>query len=390
MERALVRAVASVFIGLIVILSAPLIGSATLPNRAEQRTAPPYEEWWEQWVVKDRVRFLYNPNDFIAGTDAAYVEVQDLTKGKLAVDFAKSDFLQPQNGLNKKGVSQELDGFYVRIPKGVRTGDYPYYVKFACRHPSGNCPYGIFYVPVKSHTDQLLDVKLTTERLYIPVVAESSEFEIELHARKRIRRVRLIPNPAQWGAAGVASFELRQRTPDGSVATKEMIEITPGDPFHGWVRVTGARGVYWNHLVSDWRGSPPEITLMFEYNDEYDRHWVLRSAPSKFEYQLPSWGVPLYYLILLGLATAAGIGGRFVAVTAVGTLRTGTKGWVYALLLAALLFVLGHVLHARIEPVGLFQLDVTNLRGILTTGLVAGFVPELIRGRIQAILGAPR
>jgi hypothetical protein len=58
--------------------------------------------------------------------------------------------------------------------------------------------------------------------------------------------------------------------------------------------------------------------------------------------------------------------------------------------LAGVLFVLGNVLRARIEPVGLFQLDVTTLRGILATGLVAGFVPELIRGRIQNLLGGAR
>lgn len=391
MERALVGTLVSVVTGLVAILAAPALCWATLPNRAEKSTAPRYEGWWEQWVVKDRVKFLYNPDDFMAGADYAYVEVQHQTRSKLAIDFAKSDFLQPEGGLTRKNVGQELEGFYVRIPKSVRTGDYPYHVVFACRPPSRSCPSGVFYVPVKNPDAQLLEVKVKTERLHIPVVADSSEFEVELHASKEIRRVRLIANPAQWRAAGVASLELMQRAPDGTVRpTSDIEKIRPGQPFHGWVRVAGGSGVYWHHVVSDWRGTPPALNLMFAYADEYDREWVLRSAPSTFEYQLPSWGVPLYYLILLALATAGGIGGRAVAMAAVGSLRTGTRAWTYAVLLAGLLFVLGHVLRARIDPIGLFQIDVTNIRGILMTGLVAGFIPELVRVKIQSMFGGPR
>jgi hypothetical protein len=390
MQRALVRAVVPVLTGLILVLSAHPMGFATLPNRAQLLSDPPYQGWWEQWIVKDRVRFLYNPNDFVAGADVAYVEVEDLTRGKLKINFAQSDFPHQESGLSKKSVSQELNGFYVQIPSHVRTGDYPYHVKFACRPAAASCPSGTFYVSVRKHEDQLLDAKVMTRNPSIPVVDEGSEFAVELHARKPISRVRLIQD-SERGSVGVASFELRRRLPDRSEPLPDNMigDVSPGQPFHGLVRVTRASSAYWNYLVSDWRGTSPELSLMFEYDDEYGRHWTLRSSPTKFEYHLPSWAIPVYYLILLGLATAVGIAGRFVAVAAVDTLRTGTKVWVYALPLAGLLFVLGHVLRVKVEPVGLFPLEVTNLRGILATGLVAGFVPELIRGRIRALLGAP-
>jgi hypothetical protein len=392
MERVVVRAVVSGFIGVIVGLSAPLIAWAALPNGAEKSTTANYAGWWEQWIVKDRVKFLYNPNDFIAGGEEAYVEIQDLSNSKIAIDFAKSDFVAQERGLSKKDIASELNGFYVRIAKTVRTGHHPYRVEFACRPPARSCPSGIFYVPVKNHDDQLLELKLKSDRLHIPVVAETSEFRVELTARKPIYRVRLIPDTDPWRAAGVASFELREASADGSLAIKQVIdEISPGKPFHGWLRVTRENSLSqtWNRLVSDWRGSPPELVLTLEYTDEYDRPWMLWLPPSKFDYELPPWGTLLYYVTLLGLATFAGIVGRFVAGAAVGSLRTQARGWLYSLLLAIILCVLGIVLRPRIEPAGLFQLDFTNLRGILTTGIVAGLVPEIIRKRIQGIVGRP-
>jgi hypothetical protein len=68
------RALAIVVGGLSVLLSAPAKAS-TLPHGAQRSTTD--VGWWEPWVVRDRITFLYAPRDFIAGGEGR-VKVTDL------------------------------------------------------------------------------------------------------------------------------------------------------------------------------------------------------------------------------------------------------------------------------------------------------------------------
>jgi hypothetical protein len=388
MDRAWVRTLAIGVTGLIVVLSAPTSVSASKPSSAQKSATD--AGWWEQWVVAKQVQFLYVPDHFVAGGDAAYVKVKGAANGQSGIDFEKSAFLQPEAGLKRQHVAPEWEGFYVTIPKGVPTGDYPYRVEFACRRSSPSRPCaGIFYVPVRNDDDQPLLVRPGAGPFHIPVLPESHEFAVELVARKPIYGVRL--DPGMHETAGIHSFQLSKTGSNGgaSFAPDEAIEmIGPGRPFHGVVRVNRASGTTpaWNYLLSDWRGSSPELPLTFTYRDAYEREWRSQSGPIKFAYQLPPWGVLLYYALLLAVATIAGALGRLAAGLAVGNWNTEARTWGQSMLLAGVLCAVGFVLRARIEPVGLFQLDLTNLRGILAVGVTAGLVPEIIRARLRGLL----
>jgi hypothetical protein len=384
MDRAWVRTLALGLSSSIIALLVSTNAEGSKPASAQKSTTDP--GWWEQWVVARRVQFLYVPDHFVAGGDAAYVKVKGVTNGQAGIDFEKSEFLHSEAGLKRQHVAPEWEGFYVTIPKGVATGNYPFRVEFACRStPSRPCVSGIFYVPVRNDDDPPLLVKPGPGPFHIPVLRESHDFAVELVARKSIYGVRL--DSGLHGAAGVRSFLLGRS--GAGFAVDEAIEmIGPGRSFHGVVRVNRASGAApaWNYLVADWRGSSPELPLTFTYRDAYEREWRSQSASIKFEYQLPPWGVLLYYAVLLGVATIAGALGRLAAGFAVGSWNTEARTWGYSMLLAGVLCVVGFVLRARIEPVGLFQLDLTNLRGILAVGVIAGLVPEIIRARLRTLL----
>jgi hypothetical protein len=70
-----VRALAIVVGSLSVLLSAAPARASTLPNGAQRSTTD--VGWWEQWMVRGRIKFLYAPRDFIAG-GKAWVKVTDL------------------------------------------------------------------------------------------------------------------------------------------------------------------------------------------------------------------------------------------------------------------------------------------------------------------------
>lgn len=389
MDRAWVRALAIGLSGLIFVPFASTNAVASKPAGAQKSTTDP--GWWEQWVIAEQVQFLYVPDHFVAGGDAAYVKVKGGTNGQAGIDFEKSVFLQPEAGLKRQHVAPEWEGFYVTIPPGVPTGNYPYRVEFACPRPRAprSCVSGIFYVPVKNDEDPPLLVKPGTEPFHVPVLPDSPEFPIVLAARRPVYGVRL--EPGMHAAIGIQSFQLGKAGSSGGagVTVDEAVEmIGPGRPFHGAVRVNRVSGTTpaWNYLVADWKGSTPVLPLTFTYRDAYEREWRSQSPPIKFEYQLPPWGVLLYYALLLGVATIAGAVGRLAAGFAVGTWSTEARTWGYSMLLAGVLCVVGFVLRARIEPVGLFQLDLTNLRGILAVGVIAGLVPEIIRARLRTLL----
>jgi hypothetical protein len=388
MNRARVRTLAIGVSGLVIALSGSTSASAGKPSTAQRSTVD--LGYWEQWVVDQQVRFIYNPDDFLAGGDPAYVGVRRVADGQPGVDFEKSAFLQPDAGLRKQHVAPEGEGFSVTIPKGLPTGDYAYRIEFACgpSDPQKTCANGIFHVPVRNDDDQPLLVKPGSGPFHIPVLLGSHEFQIELTARKPIYGVRL--EPGMHSAAGIHSFELvRPGSSSGTgAAVNEPIKVIgPGRPFHGVVRVNRASGVApaWNYLAADWRRSFPELPLTFTYKDAHEREWRSHSAPIKFEYQLPPGGVVIYYALLLVVATLAGAIGRLAAGFAVGNWTSEARTWARSMLLAGMLCVIGLVLGAKIEPVGLFQLDLTNLRGILAIGVIAGLVPEIIRGRLKAL-----
>jgi len=375
--------------GLIITLANAPNASAIKPYSAQWSTID--KGYWEQWVVAQEIRFIYNPDDFVAGGEPAYVRVRGVTNDQPGIDFEKSAFLQPEAGLKKQHIAPEWQGFYVTMPKGLPTGDYPYRVELACRrsNPQKTCATGIFYVPVRNNEDQPLLIKPGPGPFHIPVLPGSHDFAVELVARKPIYGVRL--DPGMHEAAGIRSLQLGRAGSNGDAAftAHEAIEMVPaGRSFHGVVRVNRAGGMAtaWSYLASDWRGHSPLLPLTFSYRDGHEREWRSQSAPIKFEYQLPPWGVGLYYVLLLGVATLAGAIGRVVAGFTVGNWNTGAKTWGYSLLLAGVLCVIGLVLRARIEPVGLFQLDLTTLRGILAIGVIAGLVPEIIRGKLQTLV----
>jgi hypothetical protein len=74
MNRAWVRILAVGVTGLIVILTNTTSASAIKPYSAQWSTID--KGYWEQWVVAQQVRFIYNPDDFVVGGEPAYVRVR--------------------------------------------------------------------------------------------------------------------------------------------------------------------------------------------------------------------------------------------------------------------------------------------------------------------------
>src|SRR5436190_177487 len=124
------------------------------PNTARPLKQPQDGYRWEQLIFEDKIRFLYNPEDFQAGGDVTRILVVDGTEGRVKILWDRSEFVQPP--LSRKSINIAKNEFTVTIPADARSGEYPLIVTLECAKAA--CPPGTFYVPVKNDDDQILAV----------------------------------------------------------------------------------------------------------------------------------------------------------------------------------------------------------------------------------------
>ena len=154
------------------------------------------------------------------------MKVENLTNGRIQIDFTKSEFVQ--QGLRREHVGVDPEGFTVTIPEGVRSSEYQYIVQLNCGQDPASCPSGTFYVPVKNDDDQILEtIPKTTPA---PVFAKETLMSVELrpaNASYEVRKVRLVPGP-EHEALGL-SFSFVQYLKRGQASLIESIaRITSG------------------------------------------------------------------------------------------------------------------------------------------------------------------
>ncbi|MBI2016627.1 MAG: hypothetical protein HYS77_13995, partial [Candidatus Rokubacteria bacterium] len=329
---------------------------------------------WEQLIYEDKIRFLYNPDDFQAGGDVARVLVVDRTQGRVKILWDRSEFVQPP--LNRKSINVGKNEFIVTIPADARSGEYPFIVTLDCA--TATCPPGTFYVPVKNDDDQILSVAHETHvaTIFGGKAVNLAQFKA-LTSSYKIFGTRISIDPAQADRGFTLALVQSGGTP---------VTIRPGRPHPQYIelrRSNWVRGVL-DYVDNDWTGKTKPLLVVYEYIDQYGRDWTLRQ-PVAIELYMPVLSRIVWTVVLLIVGAIIGVIARFVLGTVVTkfSLETSVAEIGSSALLALVFCVLGVLLGVRLQPVGAFELSFTNLKGVLLIGVLAGFMPDVLRRMID-------
>jgi hypothetical protein len=340
------------------------------------------------------VKLVYNPQDFRVGGEAV-ITLEIAKPEAIALDITHSKFADEGLGLKAEHLTfdPELGEMRVRIPEALPSREFRYLLAFKCKDKK-ICTQrgGTFYLPVFNDQEPLLRTEVKAN-IVMGVWQDTTAPYLEMVATNRSYDLSEVAFVADRGLKelGIAALEVRQYQ-DWTKVDPTHLKMQAGSRWLGVVTVESAG--FWQtlggYITWDWEQKPRDVQVRFFYKDQYGRSWGPLLGTIRIEYAMPVNMIMVYYLLTLLVCTLVGnmIRGFLGRVTP--SWRSAGRAWLYSWGLAGVLCLFGIVMHLKLEPLGVFELGFTNIRGIVITGLLGGLMPDEIQARIQSLIPEPK
>jgi hypothetical protein len=349
---------------------------------------------WEQTFINRQVKLVYNPQDFKVGGEAV-ITLEIAKPEEIELDIKNSKFADEGLGLKTEHLTfdPDLGEMRVRIPDTLPSREFRYLLAFKCKDKK-LCAQrgGTFYLPVFNDQEPILRTEVKAN-VVIGVWQENTAPYLEMISTNRSYDLSEVELVADRGLKdlGIAALDVRQYQ-DWTKVEPMNLKIQAGSRWLGVLTAESAGfwKTLWGYLTWDWEQKPRDVQVRFSYKDQYGRRWGPLLGTVRIAYAMPANMVIVYYLLILLVCTFAGNTIRWFLGRVTPSWRSEVQTWLYSWGLAVLFCILGVLLHLRLEPLGVFELGFTNIRGIVITGLLGGLMPDEIKARIQTLIPEPK